>query len=49
MDLKKIISQGESERLEFKESPKLKDKVGESISSFSNSENFFPGLLTELS
>ena len=37
MDLKKIISQGESERLEFKKSLKLKDKVGESISAFSNS------------
>ena len=38
MDLKKIISQGESESLEFKESLKLKDKVGESISAFSNSK-----------
>ena len=38
MDLKKIISQGESERLEFKKSLKLKDKVGESISAFSNSK-----------
>ena len=38
MDLKKLISQGESEDIEFKESLQLKDEIGESVSSFSNSK-----------
>ena len=38
MDLKKLISQGESEAVEFKESLQLKDEIGESVSSFSNSK-----------
>ncbi len=37
MDLKKLISKGESETLEFKESLQLKDEIGETISAFSNS------------
>ena len=37
MDLKKLISQGESEAIEFKESLQLKDEIGKSVSSFSNS------------
>lgn len=38
MELKKLISQGESEAVEFKESLQLKDEIGESVSSFSNSK-----------
>ena len=38
MDLRKIILQGESEIVEFKESLQLKDEIGESVSAFSNSK-----------
>ena len=38
MDLEKLISQGESEIVEFKESLQLKDEIGETISAFSNSK-----------
>lgn len=38
MDLKKLISQGESETLEFKESLQLKNEIGETVSAFSNSK-----------
>lgn len=38
MDLKKLISQGESEILEFKESLQLKDEMGETVSALSNSK-----------
>ena len=36
MDLKEIISRGESETLEFKESFQLRDEIGETVSAFSN-------------
>jgi len=36
--LEKIVLHGESETVEFKESLQLKDEIGESISSFSNSK-----------
>jgi len=35
---KELISQGESETVEFKESLHLKDKIGETVSAFSNSK-----------
>jgi len=38
MNLEKIVLHGESETVEFKESLQLKDEIGESISSFSNSK-----------
>jgi len=38
MNLKEVVLCGESESLEFKESLQLKDEIGESISSFSNSK-----------
>ena len=38
MNLKKLISQGESETLELKKSLQLKDEIGESVSAFSNSK-----------
>lgn len=38
MDLRGLISQGESETLEFKESLQLKDEIGETVSAFSNSK-----------
>lgn len=38
MNLKEVVLGGESEILEFKESLQLKDEIGESISSFSNSK-----------
>jgi len=38
MDLKKLISQGESETVELKKSLQLKDEIGESVSAFSNSK-----------
>ena len=37
MNLKELISKGESETLEFKESLKLKEEIGETVSAFSNS------------
>lgn len=38
MDLKKLILQGESGTLEFKESLQLKDEIGETVSAFSSSK-----------
>jgi len=38
MDLKELIERGESQDLEFKESPRLKDEIGETVSAFSNSD-----------
>jgi len=38
MNLEKIVLHGESETVEFKESLQLKDEIGKSISSFSNSK-----------
>ncbi len=38
MDLKELISQGESEILEFKESLQLENEIGKSVSAFSNSK-----------
>jgi len=37
-ELKKLIAQGESETLEFKESLKLLDELGETVSAFSNTK-----------
>jgi len=36
MDIEELISRGESQSLEFKESLRLKDEIGETISAFSN-------------
>ena len=36
MNIKELIDRGESQSLEFKESLKLKDEIGEAISAFSN-------------
>ena len=36
MDIKELIESGESQSLEFKESMKLKDEIGETVSAFSN-------------
>ncbi len=38
MDIKELIERGESQDLEFKESPRLKDEIGETVSAFSNSD-----------
>ena len=38
MDIKKLINGGESQSLEFKESLRLKDEIGETVSAFSNSD-----------
>jgi ATP-dependent DNA helicase RecG len=38
MDIKELIRRGESQSLEFKESPGLKDEIGETVSAFSNSD-----------
>ncbi|MFQ6055864.1 MAG: helix-turn-helix domain-containing protein, partial [Methanosarcinales archaeon] len=38
MNLQELISKGESENLEFKESLRLKDEIGETVSAFSNSD-----------
>lgn len=38
MELKELIERGESQDLEFKESPRLKDEIGETVSAFSNSD-----------
>jgi predicted HTH transcriptional regulator len=35
-DLLKLISGGENERLEFKESLRLKEEIGQAVSAFSN-------------
>ncbi|NIA12099.1 MAG: ATP-binding protein [Nitrospiraceae bacterium] len=37
MNFKEILDRGESQSLEFKESLKLKDEIGEAVSAFSNS------------
>ncbi|MCK4733009.1 MAG: putative DNA binding domain-containing protein, partial [Methanophagales archaeon] len=36
MDIKELIDRGESQSVEFKESLKLKDEIGETVSAFSN-------------
>ena len=38
MDLKELIESGETQSLEFKESLRLKDEIGETVSAFSNSD-----------
>jgi len=38
MDIKGLIERGESQSLEFKESLKLRDDIGETVSAFSNSD-----------
>ena len=38
MDLKELIEREESQDLEFKESLRLKDEIGETVSAFSNSD-----------
>ena len=38
MDLKKLTGRGESQSTEFKESLRLKDEIGETVSAFSNSD-----------
>ncbi len=38
MDIKELTHRGESQSLEFKESLKLKDEIGETVSAFSNSD-----------
>ena len=38
MDIEELISRGESQNLEFKESLRLKDEIGETISALSNSD-----------
>ena len=38
MDIKKLIEKGETQSLEFKESLRLKDEIGETVSAFSNSD-----------
>ena len=38
MNIEELIEKGESESLEFKESLKLKEEIGETVSAFSNSD-----------
>ena len=38
MDIEELIERGGSQDLEFKESPRLKDEIGETVSAFSNSD-----------
>ena len=38
MDIEELIERGESQSLEFKESLKLKEEIGETVSAFSNSD-----------
>ena len=38
MNLKELIEKGETQSLEFKESLRLKDEIGETVSAFSNSD-----------
>ena len=38
MDIEELIERGETQSLEFKESLKLKEEIGETISAFSNSD-----------
>ena len=41
MDLKELIARGETQNLEFKESLRLKEEIGETVSAFSNSDGGF--------
>ena len=41
MDIEELISRGESQSLEFKESLRLKDELGDTVSGFSNSDGGF--------
>jgi len=38
MNIKELIDRGESQSLKFKESLRLKDEIGETVSAFSNSD-----------
>jgi len=38
MDIEELIERGETQSLEFKESLKLRDEIGETVSAFSNSD-----------
>ena len=38
MDIKELIERGETQSVEFKESLRLKDEIGETVSAFSNSD-----------
>ena len=38
MDIKKLIERGETQSVEFKESLRLNDEIGETVSAFSNSD-----------
>ena len=38
MEMKELIDKGESQNLEFKESLRLKEEIGETVSAFSNSD-----------
>jgi ATP-dependent DNA helicase RecG len=38
MDVEELIEKGETQSLEFKESLRLKDEIGETVSAFSNSD-----------
>ena len=38
MELKELIERGETQSVEFKESLKLKEEIGETVSAFSNSD-----------
>ena len=38
MNIEELIDRGESQSLEFKESLKLRDEIGETVSTFSNSD-----------
>jgi len=38
MDIEELIERGETQSLEFKESLRLKDEIGETVSTFSNSD-----------
>ena len=41
MEIEELIARGESQNLEFKESLRLKDELGETVSGFSNSDGGF--------
>jgi len=38
MDIEELIERGETQSVEFKESLKLKEEIGETVSAFSNSD-----------
>jgi ATP-dependent DNA helicase RecG len=38
MEMKELIGKGETQNLEFKESLRLKEEIGETVSAFSNSD-----------